>query len=52
EYDSEYGTVVSDWKQSDHRFTVTIPANTHATVELPEHKVETIGSGTHSYTVR
>lgn len=52
EYDSEYGTVISDWKQSERRFTVTIPANTTATVELPGHKAETIGSGTHTYTVR
>jgi alpha-L-rhamnosidase len=52
EYDSQYGTVVSDWKQSEHRFTVTIPANTTATVQLPGKKAETIGSGTHMYTVR
>jgi alpha-L-rhamnosidase len=52
EYDSAYGTVVSDWKQSEHRFTVTIPANTSATVELPGQKAETIGSGTYTYTVR
>jgi len=52
EYDSEYGTVVSDWKQSEHRFTVTIPANTTATVTLPHREAETIGSGTHTYTVQ
>ncbi len=52
EYDSAYGTVVSDWKQSEHRFTVTIPANTTATVELSGQKAETIGSGTHTYTVQ
>jgi alpha-L-rhamnosidase len=52
EYDSVYGTVVSDWKQSEHRFTVTIPANTTATVELPGQKAETIGSGMHTYTVQ
>jgi len=52
EYDSAYGTVVSDWKQSERRFTVTIPANTTATVTLPGEKAETIGSGTHTYTVR
>ena len=52
EYDSAYGTVVSDWKQSEHRFTVTIPANTTATVELPGRKAETIGSGVHAYTVQ
>jgi alpha-L-rhamnosidase len=52
EYDSQYGTIVSDWKQSEHRFTVTIPANTTATVELPMRKAETVGSGTHTYIVR
>ncbi len=52
EYDSQYGTVISDWRQSEHRFTVTIPANTTATVELPGQRAGTIGSGTHRYTVR
>jgi alpha-L-rhamnosidase len=28
EYDSAYGAIVSDWQQSEHRFTVSIPANT------------------------
>lgn len=38
EYDSVYGTIVSDWSQGeDGRFTlqVTIPANTAASVYLP-----------------
>jgi alpha-L-rhamnosidase len=52
EYDSAYGTVVSDWQQSAHRFTITIPANTTATVMLPNDKTEEIGSGTHSYIVK
>lgn len=52
EYDSDYGTVISDWKQSEHRFTITIPANTTATVILPTHKTETIGSGTYTYTIQ
>lgn len=52
EYDSAYGTVISDWKQSTHRFTITLPANTTAIVILPGHKDESIGSGTHAYTVR
>ena len=51
EYDSAYGTIVSDWKQSQHRFTITIPANTTATVILPNNKTETIGSGTHTYSI-
>lgn len=52
EYDSAYGTVVSDWQQSGHRFTVSIPANTTATVILPDKRTETIGSGTHTYTIQ
>src|SRR3984885_1748033 len=45
EYDSAYGTIISDWQQSTHRFTVTIPPNTTATVTLPNNKTENIGSG-------
>jgi alpha-L-rhamnosidase len=52
EYDSEYGTIVSDWKQSQHRFTISIPANTTATVILPLNRTENIGSGTHTYSIR
>jgi alpha-L-rhamnosidase len=51
EYDSDYGTVVSDWQGAKRRFTVTIPANTRATVVLPGRKAEEIGSGVHGYTV-
>jgi alpha-L-rhamnosidase len=51
EYDSAYGTIVSDWKQSSKKFTITIPPNTTATVILPKGKTENIGSGTHTYTV-
>jgi alpha-L-rhamnosidase len=52
EYDSDYGTIVSDWKQSTHKFTLTIPANTTATVMLPGSKTENVGSGVHSYVVQ
>jgi alpha-L-rhamnosidase len=52
EYDSEYGTIVSDWQQSQHRFTISIPANTSATVILPLNRTETIGSGVHTYTIQ
>ncbi len=51
EYDSVYGTIISDWKQSERRFTITIPANTTATITLPNNKTEEIGSGTHSYVI-
>jgi alpha-L-rhamnosidase len=52
EYDSAYGTIVSDWQQSQHRFTVRLPANTTATVFLPLNRTENIGSGNHIYTVQ
>ena len=52
EYDSSYGTIISDWQQSQHRFSITIPANTTATVLLPSNKTESIGSGTHVYTIQ
>jgi alpha-L-rhamnosidase len=51
EYDSAYGTIFSDWLGSAHRYTITIPPNTTATVTLPNNKTEKIGSGTHVYTV-
>ena len=52
EYDSAYGTIVTDWQQSQHRFTVSIPANTTATVILPLNRTETIGSGAHTYAIQ
>jgi alpha-L-rhamnosidase len=51
EYDSVYGTVISDWQQSTHIFTVTLPANTTALVILPDSRTDQIGSGTHLYTI-
>jgi alpha-L-rhamnosidase len=51
EYDSAYGAIISDWQQTQHRFTITIPANTTATVTLPNNKTDTIGSGTHIYAI-
>jgi alpha-L-rhamnosidase len=50
-YDSDYGTIVSDWRQRDHRFTITLPANTTATLILQGHPMQTIGSGTHTYRI-
>jgi alpha-L-rhamnosidase len=51
EYDSAYGTIVSDWQRNTHRFTVTIPPNTSATVNLPGRKGEPIGSGKHVFLI-
>ncbi|HZL28174.1 MAG TPA: family 78 glycoside hydrolase catalytic domain [Acidobacteriaceae bacterium] len=52
EYDSTYGTVMTDWSHATGRFEVKIPANTTATVTLPDGRVEQIGSGLHSYAVK
>ncbi len=51
EYDSAYGTIVSDWQQPTHTFTITLPANTTAAVTLPDGQHAEIGSGTHTYHV-
>jgi alpha-L-rhamnosidase len=52
EYDSAYGTIISDWQQSEHRFTISLPANTTGTVILPDKKTDNIGSGTHTYSIQ
>ena len=35
-----------------HKFTVTTPPNTTATITLPNGKSEQVGSGTHVYSVQ
>jgi alpha-L-rhamnosidase len=52
EYDSGYGTIVSDWQERYHRFAIDIPPNTTATITLPNHHIESIGSGHHTYNIR
>ncbi len=51
EYDSAYGTIVSDWSEARHQFTLKIPANTTAKVSLPDGRTESVGSGVHTYSV-
>ncbi len=51
EYDSPYGTVISDWQEDKHQFTITLPANTSATLTLGKVKSEEVGSGTHVYKI-
>lgn len=48
-YPSLYGQIVSDWKRvgSHIEWMVTIPANTTATLCLPNGKVKKVGSGTY-----
>jgi alpha-L-rhamnosidase len=51
EYDSPYGLVTTDWNQAIHRFTVTIPANTAATIILPNTQPAKAASGIHTYPI-
>jgi alpha-L-rhamnosidase len=51
EYDSPYGLVTTDWNQAIHRFTVTIPANTTATIILPHTQPAKAASGVHTYPI-
>jgi alpha-L-rhamnosidase len=52
EYDSVRGKIVSEWSLAANgafSLTVTIPANTTATVVLPTGKSIEVGSGTHTF---
>ena len=51
-YDSPYGTVRSKWFYcgDEWTWTFTIPANTTATVKLPNGTVEKLSAGTHTRT--
>nr|UXE44341.1 alpha-L-rhamnosidase [uncultured bacterium] len=51
EYNSDYGTVTTDWNQVQHTFTVTTPPNTTASITLPGVKQQQVGSGVHTYTI-
>ncbi|MDD6194762.1 MAG: family 78 glycoside hydrolase catalytic domain [Lachnospiraceae bacterium] len=49
-YDSVYGTVVSGWKkisEDEYSYEITIPANTTATVILPNKEKVTLSSGSY-----
>ncbi len=52
-YCSIYGLVESGWKKEDGKtlFTVTIPANTTAEVQLPDGSCHCVTAGTHTYTL-
>ncbi len=43
-YDSTYGTVMTDWNRATGHFEVKIPANTRATVTLPDGRTDQIGA--------
>jgi len=54
EYDSPYGTIVSDWTLVNGTFTLstTIPANTTATIVMPMGETHKVGAGTYRYSVQ
>lgn len=53
-FESEYGTIRSDWKIENGLFTlsVSIPANTSAEIVLPDGTAENKGSGSYTFTCR
>lgn len=53
-FESEYGTIRSEWKCEDGTFTinVTIPANTEADIVLPDGNSAHKGSGTYTFTAK
>lgn len=52
EYDSAYGTVMTDYDRATGAFQVKLPANARATVVMPGGKTEEIGSGIHRFTAK
>ena len=52
-YQSPYGKVESSWEKTEagYAFSITIPANTDATVVLPNGKEHTVGNGIHTYDI-
>ena len=53
-YPSIYGDIKSTWTRQEGMITwdITIPANTTATLRLPDGKVKEIGSGSWHYQTR
>jgi alpha-L-rhamnosidase len=52
--DSPYGVIATEWKLDGDNFTLaaTIPANTTATVLLPNGERHEVGAGQHNFTVK
>ena len=53
-FESIRGRIASHWTLNGDKFTlaVTVPANTKATVALPDGRTHEIGSGTYEYACR
>jgi alpha-L-rhamnosidase len=51
EYNSIYGTVKVRWEKKDNTttYTITIPANTTADIQLPDGTKQTVGAGEYRY---
>ena len=52
-YQSVFGMIESGWEKTDGKtvYTVTVPANCEAEIRLPGRPAETVGSGTHVFTI-
>ena len=50
-YPSVYGNISSQWSREDGKITwqITIPANTTATLRMPDGQQRTVGSGSHTF---
>jgi alpha-L-rhamnosidase len=50
--ESPYGKITSEWKRDGKKVTlnVTVPANTTATIKLPNHPIQKITSGKYTFT--
>lgn len=53
-YQSIYGLIKSEWTKENGRlkWTITIPANTTATLCMPDSSTQQVGSGTYSFDVK
>lgn len=51
EYDSIYGKVVSKWVRNGDKvkYTITVPSNSTARIELPNGTVQTVGAGEYEF---
>ncbi len=51
--DTGYGTIQASWKKEEGNttYTIHVPANTTAEVTLPGGEIQTIGSGTYTFTI-
>lgn len=53
-FETPYGTIAAGWEKckEGHVYKITVPANTTATVELPDGSRHEIGSGNHEFVIK